>query len=225
MSVLDGVIQCWPLSNTCEVWWEAWAVGVAFVAVIATVFLGVMTLGLGKAANTASAAALKIAAQEAEARAQVAHDERQMLLMWITGEITQALEVTKHLLAAMSGPFAKQFFMQNISNRMHFSDDIESIAFPITESRQDRLHVMGHPVAAQLGRAIGLSTLLRRGFRTACNRSPEEVDGAWRNLELVLPLIRADLEHVMVAGFQAAQDLGISDPSVVAKGLAAAKRR
>lgn len=41
MSIFNGVSQCWPLSTTCVVWWDAWAAVGAWVAATVT-FLAVL---------------------------------------------------------------------------------------------------------------------------------------------------------------------------------------
>ncbi|PNY71531.1 hypothetical protein C1750_14900 [Stenotrophomonas pavanii] len=195
---------------------------VAVAAVAATVFLGLMTLKLGRAANAASRAALDIAAAEANARAKASMDERHMLLMWISGEIAITQEHCSEVLREISTPGAKALFLQEPAVRLNIADLVDGISFPITQSRHDRLHVLGHPLAAKLGRAIGLATVMRSQFRKNCVGPHEDSETAWQALELVIPIIRTDLESIGDAVFETTVELGIADPKVVARasGLA-----
>ncbi|WP_329867191.1 hypothetical protein [Stenotrophomonas hibiscicola] len=223
MSWWNAISTCWtPGQHGCVVWWDAWAVVAAFTAVIATVFLGLMTLGLGLAANKASAAAVRIASAEAKSRETTAKDERHMLLMWIGSEITLVDEQLHYLANRMEGPFAKSLFGMEVSFRMTIADGVEAVQFVTTKSRDERLHVLGHPLAGRLARAIGLCDLIKGGFRQACLTTPEVAADAWDKLDRVLPMLRSDIEFVKLACFQAAKEIGITgnpfDPAMLKEG-------
>ncbi len=145
-----------------------------------------------------------------------------MLLMWIGSEITLVEEQLGDLAKRMDGPFAKALFGMEMHARMAIADGVEAIQFITTKSRDERLHVLGHPLAGRLARAIGLCDLLQGGFRQACLNTPESAADAWDKLERVLPMLRADTEFVKLACFEAAREIGIAgnpfDPATLRDG-------
>jgi len=181
-----------------------------------------MTLGLGLAANKGSAAALRIASEEAKSREIIAIDERHMLLMWIGSEITLVDEQLLYLTNKMAEPFAKAHFGMDVPFRMTIADGIDAIEFVTTKSRDERLHVLGHRLAGRLARAIGLCELIKSGCRHACLTTPEAAADAWEKLDRVIPMLRSDIEFVKLACFQAAKEIGITgnafDPATLKEG-------
>ncbi|HDS1367145.1 TPA: hypothetical protein ACG4ML_000539 [Stenotrophomonas maltophilia] len=60
MSMLDGISQCWPLAERCHVWWEAWAVAVAFLG-LAVAAIGAVIAYFGVLGSWAAAYATYMA--------------------------------------------------------------------------------------------------------------------------------------------------------------------
>lgn len=66
MSMLDGISQCWWLSETCKVDWTAWAAIATFFAAAVALFVGLAPMREARAARSRLAiAALKLLLAEA----------------------------------------------------------------------------------------------------------------------------------------------------------------
>lgn len=164
MSMWEGVSRCWPPgTDGCVIWWDAWVVfysalgaGIAALAVLATVFLGTMTLRLGQAANAASAAAVKIADEEARRQRRRDKKERTLVLVQINAEVLRNREQIVKLYTKVTQPQAVQSFSLNTNFRESLLEDILKIEFPITEKLTDRLHYLDDIVGPTLVRCIGV---------------------------------------------------------------------
>ncbi|WP_459048019.1 hypothetical protein [Stenotrophomonas sp. PSU_St99] len=154
MEFLDALSSCWFLGKTCKPEWNAWAVGVAALGIAATVFLGVMTLRLGKAANRATAAALALAQAEAKAREVAESNERQLILASITAEVSLAESKAGRAVEALEAWGWENFAGDAYKQRWAF-EGMRVFLFPVCESFKDRLHLLGQPLASRLVRAIG----------------------------------------------------------------------
>ncbi|HDS1519179.1 TPA: hypothetical protein QEK92_001854 [Stenotrophomonas maltophilia] len=106
MSMLDGVLQCWPLGPTCEAWWDAYAASASVAsAAIAVGALLVAWMGVGVTAASALAVwqlgvranQLAIGAQEIAQRQRLDEERRVaeerdreevIILCYLASEIT-----------------------------------------------------------------------------------------------------------------------------------------
>ncbi len=212
--MMKGISQCWPLSNTCHVWWDAWAVLVAVVAIGATLFLGYMTLRLGREANKAAAAAAKasvaavqIASEDREARTHDAEDRRTMLLVWIAGEVSGARTTLRKQLSDHSEE-TKSKFLKDAEYRRFITEMINSLNFPNATGMASSLHAIGHPVAAQFARARAMITMMQEAY--ALGDIPDSgAEAAWKILTKGVPLVIPDLSAVHNACVEAAVKAGI----------------
>lgn len=159
MEFFDALSSCWVLGKTCKPEWNAWAVGAAALGIAATLFLGVMTLRLGKSANRATAAALALAEAEAKARAVAESNERQLILASITGEVSLAESKAGRAVEALEAWGWESFAVEAYMQQWAF-EGMRIFAFPVCESFQDRLHLLGQPLASRLVRAIGFGRTL-----------------------------------------------------------------
>lgn len=215
MAWLDGVFRCSPLGiDDCVVWWDAVAAVVAVIAVLSTLFLGFMTLRLGQMANKAaiaaadaSHAAVEIAAGETKDRIQSASDERLMLLLWIAGEISAARGTVRRLQEKLDQSGREQF-KKDRSLRQHSFEAIKGLEFPNCAARADRLHAIGHPIAARLARGLALIKTMSRDLKPGAveDAHAEKVFGLF---ERALPKLRKDLDVVADACSAAAKECGI----------------
>ncbi|MBA0342103.1 hypothetical protein D7U87_15545 [Stenotrophomonas maltophilia] len=211
----NGISPCMePGVGDCVVWWDAWAVFVAGIAVLSTVFLGLMTLRLGRVANKAaiaaakaSAAAAKIANDEAAGRLQNARDERLMLLLWIAGEMSAARSTIKRLQEAIAAK-GLQGFKDDRALRQSAFSAISGLDFTNCAARADRMHAIGHPTAARLARGIALARTLSRDMKPRLLEE-EHAESTYALLERALPRLREDLDVVADACIAAAVDCGI----------------
>lgn len=159
MEFLDALSSCWFLGKTCKPEWNAWAVGVAALGIAATVFLGAMTLRLGKAANRATAAALALAEAEAIARAVAESNERQLILASITGEVSLAESKAGRAVKALEA-WGWEGFAVDVDKQRWAFEGMRVFLFPVCESFQDRLHLLGQQLGSRLVRAIGFGRTL-----------------------------------------------------------------
>lgn len=173
----DGMSPCMtPGVDRCVVWWEAWAVVVAVLAVGATVFLGLMTLKLGqktialgrisirlgRAANKAAATATRIARQEAEAREKMELQERLMVLLQLRAEVHTAASRFRRAKQATHEDSAE--FLDQPAARRFAIKKIISNGFPTARSLSGRLHYIGHPAAGKLALVMGIVARVQETF-------------------------------------------------------------
>lgn len=211
MSWWKGFSTCSPLgAANCVVWWDAWAVVVSLVAILATIFLGFMTLRLGLAANRATAAAVAIAKGEADARRRNETDERIVLLLWLAPEVGTQVVRARILAEKAREPDAREKFRTESATRAWYFAKLPELNLSVATSLRDRLHVLGHPLAGRLARAIGLSEALRTQFNVDYSTlSDELMESFFFNLASFLAVFQLDLEAVSDAAAQASADAGI----------------
>lgn len=223
----DGMSPCMtPGVGRCVVWWEAWAVVVAVLAVGATVFLGLMTLKLGqktialgrisirlgRAANKAAATATRIARQEAEARENMEVQERLMVLLQLRAEVHTAASRFRRAKQATHENSA-EFLAQPVERRIAIKKIISN-GFPTANSLSGRLHYIGHPSAGQLALVMGIVARIQETFSDI--DSVEEVTTPEELLEqfkIVSKLLVVHIEPVEEACNLAAVEAGIENKS------------
>jgi len=195
MEFFDALSSCWFLGKTCKPEWNAWAVGVAVLGIAATVFLGVMTLRLGHAANRATAAALALAEAEAKARGIAESNERQLILASITGEISLAESKAGRASEALEAWGWESFAAEAYLQQWAF-EGMRIFVFPVCESFQDRLHLLGQPLASRLVRAIGFGRTLSSFEFDYVNSSMEDRQLHFKLMIVQLKAIKEDLSAV-----------------------------
>lgn len=221
MSWTDGFSRCAAPGTDCIVWWDAWAVVVSIVGIGATVFLGIMTLKLGEAANAASKAALDISVADANLREKRDHDERLILLMRVTGEVSYAWQVLTTVLATVARDDADQISILHHQVRADLMRDLRGISFSTFSHIADRLHVIGNPVAAQLARAVGLLDLTIRAIDVTTEPTTGELPSdLGASLRAIIPMVLSDLVVVKSECEAAVRELGLDDPQAAAIGEA-----
>lgn len=212
MSWWKGFNTCSPLGeSSCVVWWDAWAVVASFIAIIATIFLGFMTLRLGLAANRATAAAVAIAKGEADARRRTETDERIVLLLWLVTEVGSQVVSARILAEKAHEPDAHDQFRTDSATRAWYIARLAELKLPVATSLRDRLHLLGHPLAGRLARAIGLSEALSTQFDVDYSTlSDELMDSFFFSLASFSAVFKLDLEAVSEAATKASVDARIN---------------
>ncbi|WP_140393500.1 hypothetical protein [Xanthomonas retroflexus] len=215
MEFLDALSPCWSLGQNCVPRWEAWAVvvaavavEVAYLAIGATVFLGLMTLKLGQAANRATAAALAVAEGEAKARQIAEENERLMILSSITPEISFA-ETKAHRAIDTLQSWGWSEFSQNEQMQQWAFDSATCFSFPVCESYKDRIHLLGQPFASKLVRAIGIGRTLKSLEFDYTQGSPEDRSAHFVFLIARLRAIEQDASEVSAECVRAGEAAGI----------------
>lgn len=224
MSWKDGVSQCWPLAEKCHVWWEAWSAVGAVVGVGATLFLGFMTLRVAKAANRVSRMAVKIASDEADAKAKLDSLEGLLVLARVQTEVT-TVAGTAVILLTMFESTARPF-VGDPNALLDWEEALLQLALPVTDALSDRLKYAPKEAAGQLSRSLGICDTLRREWTGAVHRDDlAELTAIWDALPVRLHALSADLNGVRALCIKAVNDLGINTPELVAKMIDAAEPR
>jgi len=189
----------------------------ALLGVLATIFLGFMTLRLGRAANRASMAAVGIAATESKAREKRDHEESLILMMRLAGEMSDAqtsLEEIRDLLATERG---RDEFLSRQSVRDEVLASWKVIKFPNYEACSERLHYLPLQVAARMARVVGVRTSFNTGLQDKAALEEPEAASSFESLRFITRLLLADLEVIQCACGRAVQELGLDDAEVVAE--------
>lgn len=224
MEFFDALSNCWWLGKQCVPEWDAWAAGAAFVAVVATVILGVVTFRLGKAANKATALATDIALHQVKAEEFRSETEELLVLVQVTGEVSINQQRVSDLLVHLDGGgLGDVHFIRSEKFRSEIFAQIESLRFPLTEAVTGRLHYLDRKIAARLIRAAALVSIVQDGCR---NASPHDTEDDLRHahggLVKVLPMVIADLKIVRIACEESVTRLGIENRDLARVGVALA---
>lgn len=207
----SGISPCMqPGVADCVVWWDAWAVVVSSIAVLATVFLGFMTLRLGRAANRATAAAVAIAKSEADARRRNEADERIVILLWLVADVGTQVVNARGLVAEAKKADAKSRFVNDGDYRSKILAKLAELELPVASALRERLHLLGHPLAGRLARAIGLATALKTQFNVDYEQMTDEMkESFFRTFSGFVSVLCSDLEAVSDAATQASVEAKI----------------
>ncbi|WP_448129930.1 hypothetical protein [Stenotrophomonas rhizophila] len=207
----DAFSSCWWLSQTCLPKWEAWSVAAGVAAVVTTAILGFVTYRLGKAANRASAVAVKIASSQAEKQAYRDESERLLVLMQITAEVSSNAGLLSHLLGLLNHPGCEVAFVSNKSYQDRIFGRLNKLSFPSTEQVKDRLHYLDRATGASLVRAVGMFQLLQSSDRHRDGTETEdELRAGLSAMRATIPLIVADLQRVEAECVAAVHRLGLN---------------
>jgi len=208
MSMLDGVSQCWWLSKTCVVNWNAWSAAGAIAAVVTTGVLGVFTYRLGKAANRASDIAVKIASSQANKQADRDETERLLVLVHIVAQVSANAGLLTHLIGLLNEPNAVEVFVQNKDFRDRVFGRLNKVSFSSVRNVEQRLHLLGRATSGRLARAVGLFELIQSSDKY---RDGTETDDELRSghgvILATLPLIVGDLRTVEAECANAVKEL------------------
>lgn len=163
MSWTDGVSQCWPLATDCVVWWDAWAVVVAAIA------LFVAWLGLAVAAGSAGAVFwLGFQANRlGQVSRDIAQDDRSregaFILAYIFPEVLDAFSKAGAMVSVRD-TFLEYFPGAPKEGRKDALSTLRSIAMPRTSSHFDRLHVLEPDIGRRLARILSTLDLLNTAY-------------------------------------------------------------
>ncbi|QGM06084.1 hypothetical protein [Stenotrophomonas maltophilia] len=208
------IIRCWPLGQECAVDWSAWAVGTSVLAVVATLFLGFMTLKLGRAANEASAEAFRLSKKHLERQEERDHNEKLILLLRLTGEVADACEILTKVQKFFSTEEGRNHFLTSQMSRDVVVANWKKIAFPNFEACRDRLHYLPIDVAARMARVVGILT----SFANANAGSPAPRQAQARKslegMEFISRVVLVDLKVVSDACAEAVEELGLVDEAI-----------
>ncbi|PZT26653.1 hypothetical protein A7X93_17970 [Stenotrophomonas maltophilia] len=197
--------------------WEAWAVGFAIVSIAATLFLGFMTLRLGRAANKASATAVDLAARDAGIRERRDHEEQLILLMRLAGEMSDAQTQLERIRSKVVLEDGECEFLDSQSVREEVVAHWRGVRFPNYEACSDRLHYLPLDVAARMARVVGLVGSFVSGIENEDAPTEGQAKTAQIGFEFLTRILLADLEVVQVACGNAVAELNLVDQEIVAE--------
>ncbi|WP_429624464.1 hypothetical protein [Stenotrophomonas sp. AN71] len=179
MSILDGIIQCSPLSATCEVWWEAYAAAAGIMGVsvaagallVAWVGVGVSFLAafavwrLGSEANHLASAPAKAAEVERDR-------ERTVLLSALYGELLR-VSGDSGAWHGLAREFGVDHLLDTEQSRLAAAAALTDIDMPLTKSLLGRLHVLPTSESSRLARCLGIVSVLHASVESlkAADRS------------------------------------------------------
>lgn len=166
MSVMDGVIQCWPLAKTCEVWWEAYtawaaltttvvafgALAVAWLSVGVTTISALAVWRLGREANRLALA--PTAAAEEERRR-----ERIVILSVLYGELMR-MSSDAMTWYSLVEKFGIDHMLDTEGSRLVAAENLSTIDMPMTKSVIGRLHALPADESSRLARCLGIVSVL-----------------------------------------------------------------
>ncbi|MDQ4681406.1 hypothetical protein [Stenotrophomonas maltophilia group sp. RNC7] len=216
--IWSGMSPCMtPGLGDCVVWWDAFAAVGAIGAVIATVVLGVFTYRLGVAANNASDAALKLAADEEKRQKTREGREKTLVLVQINGEVTDNQKELADIHRRLDGPLADELFVTDDIFRQAMLDRLTKVEFPITNQLVDRLHYLDDPIGPALVRCVAmLRSLNRKGAAVRDGRDRTNTREHYQVLCIATQVLSEDLESVRLACAKAIIDSGV-DASRIAR--------
>ncbi|HFK2884763.1 TPA: hypothetical protein ACGY73_002917 [Stenotrophomonas maltophilia] len=227
MSMLDGVIQCWPLSSACEVWWDAWAVGVAMGAAEIALLGAIAVAYLAYQANELSQTSQREAREKAATAEQREMEERarqeRVILSFLSAELEAVVRWSTACISLMEDgrAFAFEEFIASKSARKTMSDQAHSLSVENAGRMLPSFHVCSPAIGLRLGRLLGDLYIQRSSFSSYSNWPDvgQTEDGftvsraGWQvsfNLTLSrLRRIRSDAEHCSAAAFEVA----LQDPA------------
>lgn len=226
MSVLDGVVQCWPLSSTCEVWWEAWAVVVAIAAAEVALLGAVAVAFLAYQANQLSQVSqrdARLQAESAERRdgAERARQER-VILSFVNAELDGVITWARTCISVMEDDpnFVFDAYISKKSARKTLGDGAGDVIVENISRMLPNFHVCSPGVGLRLGRMLGDFYVTKNALARyegwpnvgevddEFTVSREDWDKVFRLTLVRLRRIKSDAEHCAKAAFESShQDL------------------
>jgi hypothetical protein len=170
MSIMDGVVQCFPLSRTCEVWWEAWAaaaalaaipvaIGAVFAAWLSTLVTGVgawAVYRLGRETNDFADLTRRIASDDRSREAT-------FILASIAADVINSFGACAFI-ASKQEQICDWYIKEDKDLCDFVSERMEDVEIPIEASIFSRLHVLDAEDAISLARARGFINVARIAF-------------------------------------------------------------
>lgn len=247
MSLIDGISQCWPLSETCHVWWEAWdtvfgAGGVALgLMVLAVSSLGVLVTAasavavywLGKQANRlAHAGQLEGARQRAEDAVILDAERRreeQVMLCFLQAELQELASSSGSIKDTLTHPLiGKKRFVEDFEARRQLSEFSAWFSTDRIESCQKRLHAVSEATGIRLASLLGSCHFVRMRFAELATRPNAETYtteiekvGARKWLESSYDRLLREVERAQV---HSEHCLDLAFAAMAASGLPEAKK-
>lgn len=161
MNVLDGVIQCWPLSDTCEVWWDAWAVVVAVAAAEVALIGAIAVAYLAYQANLLSRASQREAKLHADSAyrrdaAERARQER-VILSFVHAELEGIITWARSCIALMENnpSFDSHGYMSTQTTRQTLARNTAEVNVTNISRMLQSFHLCSPGIGLRLGRTLG----------------------------------------------------------------------
>ncbi|MCE4371809.1 hypothetical protein [Xanthomonas hortorum] len=182
-------VRCWPLSQSCEVDWTAWAVGIALGATLVTaagVLVSMMSAAavyyLGLQANSLARSAHNQAAIDREAADDKATEERareeRVMLFYSLYEL-ELLQYELGILASLledGGAFSQQQFVSSRPCREHVAKIADRFESPRLERLLPRLHLIPRDTGDRASRLVGACHVLKSRYARAVVSNPAPDD-------------------------------------------------
>lgn len=168
MSLIDGVSTCWDLgTNGCVVWWDAWSVIVAYLALcvgVINIFVAaaaaIAVFWLGRQANTLAGGAHRqaTAEREREDRKAAAKQQREegVVLCYLAAEISAATKTIRVMNMLMATEFMNESgFITNTAARSFLFRKADAVQIPLIDEWVPKLHEIGADTGMRLARFAG----------------------------------------------------------------------
>ncbi|MBN8801034.1 MAG: hypothetical protein J0H05_05115 [Stenotrophomonas acidaminiphila] len=154
MSMLDGVSQCWLLSKSCVVNWDAWGVVVALASAVAVAFLGWQTYRV-------TSATAKLAKDVKERDDAKARREEQILAAHIFPEIVRAAVHYRGLAEELKQPSKLEDIYEIAEGRAILLAAVGDVGLDVVSESVPRLSSLSIGIASAVTQAIGHVTVAK----------------------------------------------------------------
>ena len=200
MKWVKGFSPCMELGvDGCVVWWDAWVVVLASMAlmmsiaafivawwgVIATAASGYAVWRLGKHANHLAESGSRSAQIERESQAAVRRSEREkeekILLAYVRAELDSIYPSIAVFAQRLDEPGSQENFVTDFEYRAYWAGDFSELQTPRLESCLGRLHQLPSVTGTRLARILGdiqtIASILTKSkdFKITPGDDPDEI--------------------------------------------------
>lgn len=193
-----GFNQCWPMSSSCSVDWDAWsflvswvALLVAWLSVIVTAASAVAVYWLGRQANAVASSTYDVAQQDRLREAK-------FMLVYLHPELLDVHSSVRAWLSAAEY-LEHNFLLLNQVDRQKTLGPLMSLKFPNAEERLSRLHVLEPDVGHRFARALGSVRFIQMSLGPTMRMKNDE-DGRTQIRSLIETVQELDHDIEVVIG-------------------------
>lgn len=218
MSWQDGVFRCEKLGvDDCVVLWDALAAVAASLGVIATFFLGGVTVYLAVKANKTAQDAMEASQRGVRNQEDATKAERNLILIRVQSEVASVAVVCDAIESSFTQS-AFEEFVHHAEAREVAHALIEMLRLPVTKSLTPRLYNLAGKEAAYLARCLGICKTLRESWQGVEDTTDEEqLRELWTASITHLTILSHDLYEIRCAAATAVASSGITTPALTSK--------
>lgn len=163
MEFWKALSECWWLGDQCVPVWDGWAATIAFVGVLATVGLGIVTYLLGVAAKNASQAALHISEENHRLQEKDRRREEIVILQFLRGEFVWTAARIQRFCETLVNDEGGTDDLDD-EQREKLAEMVRLLEMPETQSLMSRFHVLDDANGMLLAKVLGDARALYRAF-------------------------------------------------------------